>query len=243
MSYPLPKNEEARLQTLRDYNILDTGEEKVFDDVTFIASTVCETPVSIIALIDKDRQWFKSAHGVPHRATPRELAFCNYTILQKKPLVVPDLREDARHSSNPLVTNAPHVRFYAGAPLITPGGFVLGTVCVVDIKPRELNADQVKALEYQARQVMTQLELRRVSKSLEAETVHLRKLEGLLPVCSHCHGLREDTDYWTKVDAYTTDNPAAVARQGCCKACAKKIETEMLLKSSLKAANNPQQPV
>ncbi|ARV58703.1 guanylate cyclase [Nostocales cyanobacterium HT-58-2] len=158
---PLPSNEIARLNALCQYHILDTPPEKIFDDFTFLAAQICRTPIALISLVDGDRQWFKSKVGVTVNETSRDVAFCAYAILQQKPLVVRNALSDSRFATNPLVTSDPNIRFYAGAPLITPEGLAIGTLCVIDIVPRDLTPEQTEGLRVLSGQVITQLELRR----------------------------------------------------------------------------------
>ena len=158
---PLPNNEIARLNALRQYQILDTPPEKVFDDFTFLAAQICGTPIALISFLDGNRQWFKSRIGLAAPETKRDLAFCAYTILQRKPLVVKNALADPRFVTNSLVTSDPNIRFYAGAPLVTPEGFGIGTLCVIDTVPRDLSLEQVEALQVLSSQVIAQLELRR----------------------------------------------------------------------------------
>jgi PAS domain S-box-containing protein len=159
----LPENEEARLEALRDLEILDTPPEPEFDDLAAIASQICGTPISLISLVDRDRQWFKAEIGTGQRVneTPRDVAFCAHAILQRDITVVPDATQDPRFSDNPLVTTDPKIRFYAGTPLRMSDGHALGTLCVVDLKPRTLTPAQEKALRALGHQVEAQLELRR----------------------------------------------------------------------------------
>ncbi len=158
---PLPANEAARLEALRQYQILDTDAEEVFDDITRLATYICQTPIAVISLVDHDRQWFKARVGLAPRETSRDCAFCAHAILQDSPTVVPDALADARFADNPLVTAEPHIRLYAGAPLITAEGFKLGTLCVIDREPRTLSNEQLAVLRILANQVMAHLETRR----------------------------------------------------------------------------------
>ena len=158
---PIPANELQRLATLAKYQILDTPSDPTFDHLTRLLAKLCQTPIAFISIVDQERQWFKSKLGLTINETPREIAFCAYTICQDDLLIVPDAAIDPRFATNPLVTSHPKLRFYAGAPLVNHEGFVLGTLCIADFKPRELNSEQQETLKILADQVMSVLELRR----------------------------------------------------------------------------------
>ncbi len=156
--------------------------EQDYEDVTSLASYICGTPIALISLVDRNRQWFKSAAGIEITETSREHSFCAHTLVKAQTLVVEDALQDPRFADNPLVTGDPGIRFYAGAPLIEPGGHVLGTVCVIDTKPRVLTPEQIAALEALSRQVMARLELRlKVAEELR-RTDALRTAEKLAVV-------------------------------------------------------------
>ena len=180
MKAPLPQDEAARLDALYQYKVLDTDPEKAFDDLVLLAASVCGTPIALVSLTDECRQWFKSKLGIDAVQTPRDVAFCAYAILQPDVLVVPDTLNDERFATNPLVTNAPHIRFYAATPLIAPSGHALGTLCVIDYVPRSLTPEQVEALRALGRQVVTQLELRRYVEALQQSEQRLRQMNEQL---------------------------------------------------------------
>ncbi|WP_020469992.1 sensor domain-containing diguanylate cyclase [Zavarzinella formosa] len=168
MVAPVPPNEAARLQALYSFDILDSEAEQAYDDITRLAARLCNTPITVVSLIDGHRQWFKSKVGLDASETPLDVAFCTHTILEHETVIVPDATKDPRFCDNPLVTGAPDIRFYAGAQLTTPDGFNLGTLCVVDMIPREFTPEQKADLEALARQVMAQFVLRRQVAELKA---------------------------------------------------------------------------
>ena len=166
-SAPLPQNEDERLAELLSYDVLDTEAEQLFDDLTVLASQICETPIALISLIDPNRQWFKSRVGLDAEETSRDIAFCSHAILQDDVFEIPNATLDPRFHDNPLVTGAPDIRFYAGAPLITPSGHAIGTLCAIDSKPRKLTETQKASLQTLSKSVVAHLELKRKNRELE----------------------------------------------------------------------------
>jgi PAS domain S-box-containing protein len=181
---PPTPDDEARLSALHRYNILDTDYEQAFDDLARLAADICETPIALISLVDRERQWFKAAIGTAVRETPRDISFCSHAIRQSSLFVVSDMLRDERFRDNPLVTGEPHLRFYAGAILESSDGYPLGTLCVLDHQPRTLTDRQLHALRILAREVMTQLELR----------LRLREQETLLEERRKAAAEREEGD-------------------------------------------------
>ena len=173
-------DEFRRLESLRAYDILDTEPEAAFDRLTAVAAGLFETPVSLVSLIDETRQWFKSCHGLSVNETPRDIAFCDYAIRGEDVLVVPDATRDPRFRSNPLVTGDPHIRFYAGAPLRTPGGQILGTLCVIDFRPRRPSPEKIRLLSLLAQAVVDALELRQALAHRDEEIGRRRQADAEL---------------------------------------------------------------
>jgi diguanylate cyclase (GGDEF)-like protein len=165
----LPSNEQQRLRALHSYGILDSAAEQAFDDLARIAALSCDMPIALISLVDKDRQWFKSHIGLDATQTHRDLSFCAHAILSPtEVMVVPDARLDERFAGHPAVVGEPHIIFYAGAPMVSPTGEAIGTVCIADHKPRILSDVQLQILRSLAAQAITQLEMRRSLMTLEA---------------------------------------------------------------------------
>jgi PAS domain S-box-containing protein len=185
----IPTNESERLVALDRYKILDTLPEQVYDDLTQLAADICGTPIALISLVDKNRQWFKSRVGIDATETPRDISFCGHAVAEGSILNVPDARLDPRFADNPLVTKAPKIRFYAGVPLITDDNFALGTLCVIDRQPRYLTEQQISQLEALSRLVISQLELRLKEESLRilasvvessVDAIITKTLEGII---------------------------------------------------------------
>jgi GAF domain-containing protein len=195
----MSSNEAARVGALQKYAILDSEPEHAFDDLTFLASYVCKTPIALISLIDENRQWFKAKVGISATETSRDIAFCSTAIQQPDVFVVPDAMKDERFCKNPLVVSEPNIRFYAGAPLVNEEGYALGTLCVIDRAPRELGADQEAALKALSRLVLMQMEFRRnlilLKEALSDRTREeherereLKKVQDTLMRVLHLHG-------------------------------------------------------
>lgn len=192
MSPNQPDFELERLEALHRYEILDTLAEQAYDDITLIAAHIAQSPIALISLVDRDRQWFKSKIGIAVSETPREVALCAHAIRNpREPLIVTDATQDARFMDNDLVTGDPRIRFYFGAPLVTPDDYALGTLCVIDRTPRSLSSQQIGALSALSRQVITQLELRRYSAELRQAAadreVYLAQLENYQQKLEHAN--------------------------------------------------------
>jgi diguanylate cyclase (GGDEF)-like protein len=201
--------ESARLSALRSYCVLDTGRESRFDDLTCLAASICETPYSLVSLVDTNRLFFKSAHGMDVREVPHPDFFCGHAIRQRDVFIVPDAAKDPRFAGHPLVVDGPRVRFYAGAPLVTPQDHALGTLCVVDVAPRKLDARQIETLRILARQAMCQLDLnlqamrdpltglynrRQLDEGLHREVLRARRIEAPVGV------MAIDVDHFKRVN-------------------------------------------
>lgn len=164
----IPEDEQQRLEALNSYHILDTETEKEFDDLVQLAADICETPIALISLVDPKRQWFKASVGLDAKETSRDIAFCSHAILQKDILEVEDTFLDSRFIDNPLVLDAPNIRFYAGAQLTTPEGFKLGTLCAISDKPKKLTDKQRSSLKIIASEVIARMELHKKLRQLES---------------------------------------------------------------------------
>lgn len=184
----IPANEQERLSALYEYNILDTLPEEHYDNITKLASEICNTPIALVSLVDEARQWFKSKQGLPAQMTDtsREQAFCSYAILKpNEMMLVPDARLDERFSDSPLVTGPTNINFYAGVPLVTQKGYPVGTLCIIDHKPKEMTEGQKEALKILAKQVVQLLELHKRNQDLERSRLQLENVNKELDKFAH----------------------------------------------------------
>ena len=216
---PLDAAEDARLAALAEYCVLDTPAEDDYDDLTRVAAEVCGTPIALLSLVDRHRQWFKARVGLDAEQTPREQAFCAHALGRKAPLVVADAAADPRFLDNPLVTGEPNIRFYAGAPLVVAGGQAIGTLCVIDRRPRVLEPAQLSALQALSRQVSRLLELRRVNAALAAALAEAERLRARPAVCGGCLRVRDDAGRWQPFGEYVRAGGGVAASPDRCPAC------------------------
>ncbi|MGH2997620.1 MAG: GAF domain-containing protein, partial [Gaiellaceae bacterium] len=186
-----PAGETARLEALLRYQILDTPREPEFDDITLLAARICETPMAAMTLVDADRSWLKSRLGIDASEFPRDLTFCAHAIAGDDLFVVPDAEDDPRFATNPLVTGEPRLRFYAGTPLLTSEGHVLGTLCALDGVPRTLTPEQADGLRALGRQAVARLELRRKVLELEQASTYVTLLQEVAVAANEASSLAE----------------------------------------------------
>ncbi len=232
MKAPLPPDEKERLAALHEYQILDTEPEEEYDDITLLAAQICQVPIALISLVDESRQWFKSKLGVRRCQTPRDVAFCAHAILQAEPLIIRDALKDFRFADNALVKRSPHIRFYAGFPLLNPQGHSLGTLCAIDRRPRQLSPSQDRAMRALSRVVISRMELRRISAHLACELEKVKTLHGLLPICSWCKRIRDDHGYWNQVETYISAHTEADFTHGICPECKDRLIAQTRPKES-----------
>ena len=199
----IPRNETQRLRALRAYKILDTLAEQAYDDLTYLAAQICDAPIALISLVDRDRQWFKSRVGLDAEETSRKVSFCAHAIHHPGELLeVEDALEDQRFAGNPLVTGDPHIRFYAGMPIVDAAGLALGTLCVIDRKPRVLKQAQRRALKALSRQVMAQI---RLSSELAVSHNRSRYFESILESAGGIIYELDANGIFTYVNEYMVD--------------------------------------
>lgn len=214
----LPTNEKQRLKALHAYQILDPLPEEDYDNITRIASMICQTPISLITLIDDKRQWFKSSHGLEMSETPRNIAYCSHALLRpNEPMVVNNALKDERFFDNPLATESPQVIFYAGIPLVNSDGFALGALCVMDHKPREISDEQLAVLKSLSNQVVKLLELRKTKLTLKKTQLQLEITNENLKEFAYvvAHDLKEPLRHIKQfAEALSEDYPEKLGENG-----------------------------
>ena len=211
--------ERLRVEALHSYQLLDTASEAAFDDLATMAAELCDVPIAVVSLIDAHRQWSKAAHGCPRGEVERELSFCTHAIESDEALVVPDAQQDPRFCDNMMVVGEPYIRLYAGQPLIDRDGHRLGTLCLIDRKPRELDSSTRKVLDQISRQVVHLMELRRSNRLLKECLDRVGQIAELVPMCSHCHSVRDGEDEWQRIEQYFRDLNGTRFTHGVCPAC------------------------
>jgi GAF domain-containing protein len=223
-----------REATLRQYDILDTAPEQSFDDLTQLTSFICNTPIAMVSLLDTRRQWFKARIGVDDSETPIEQSFCAEAINHDGVFTVHDASQDEHFKNYPNVTGGPHIRFYAGSPLVSPEGVAIGTLCAIDRVPRQLSPEQSDALAALSRQVMRTMELRRTVNALQTALLEIAAakkeiddLQGILPMCCYCRKVRDDANYWQNVEDYLSNHTDMRFSHGFCPDCEARARQEM----------------
>ena len=204
---------------LHEYRILGTRPEQSFDDITAIASETCQVPIALLSLVDSDRQWFKSKVGLDTDETPRDWSFCAHAILSSEPLIVQDALKDERFKDNPLVCGDPEIRLYAGFPLQNNEAHRIGTLCVIDREPRDLNSTQRRVMEALARQAVAFLELRKRSLRLLEAVCQLENRGGIISTCSYCRKAKDERGHWLHPDQYLSQHTSLSFSHGICDAC------------------------
>lgn len=181
---PIPSYEKERLKTLRDYQILDTCADEYLDEITKLASQLTNSPIALISLVDENRQWFKSKQGIDASETPRDISYCGHAVLQDDIFIVENAEKDERFCDNPLFLNSPHVTFYAGVPLKAPNGHNIGTICVIDNKPKQLDESNQKILKNLAKQIILFFELKKKNiKLMQQKILEFNEILSATPSC------------------------------------------------------------
>ena len=217
------------MTTLHRYEILESVSERTYEDIVKLAAHIIEAPIAAILQIDDGDHRLKSSVGVrgAELFSMHTKSFCQETMHEQDVLVVEDAAMDERFLQNPIVTSGQQIRFYAGAPLAMPDGLGLGSLCVMDTRPRRIARREKEMLQSLARMVMTTMELHRVSDALASEVLKVKNLTGLLPICSGCKNIRNDGGYWQRVESYVQENSSAEFTHGMCPSCAQKYFPEV----------------
>jgi hypothetical protein len=212
-------HEQARLDALRGYGILDSEPERRFDDIAKLAAAALDMPIAMVSLVDDKRQWSMAAVGIARDEVPRAHSFCTHAITQDWTLVIDDASVDARVSATPIVSGPTQARFYAGAPLITPEGHRVGTVCVIDRVPRTLSRRELEMLASIARQTIELLEHRLTAARLGAAQARLQTMATLIPICSHCRKVRDEANQWLTLERLVQAKTGSRFTHGICPDC------------------------
>ena len=224
----IPEFEQERLKALSEYRILGTRPEQSYDDITHMASLVCETPIALLSLVDSDRQWFKSKVGIDAEETPRDWSFCAHAIHTDQPLIVTDALQDERFVDNPLVCGDPKIRFYAGFPLNNDAEHRIGTLCVIDRKPNKLSGNQLQIMQALSRQVVAFLDLRKRSINLLDSFCLESTPSGIISTCSYCRKAKDEKGDWVHLDQYLSRRSTLSFSHGICDNCIEEHFPEVL---------------
>lgn len=214
---PLPPNETERLAVLNRLNILDTEPDPVFDGIVMLAATLFDVPISLVSLVDTDRQWFKARIGLDDRTTPRDIGFCSHTILGEDVLVVEDASRDTRFASSPLVTGYPDVRFYAGTPLAIENGINVGSLCIIDHEPRKVSDAELECLRVLARSVVAHMRLNRLEQEWPG-------MGARIALCAWCHNVKvavDGVESWKPLHEHVA--ATETVSHGICPKCAARV--------------------
>jgi GAF domain-containing protein len=211
--------EQSRLDALHGYGILDSEPERRFDDIAKLAATALDMPIAMVSLVDDKRQWSMAAIGIPRGEVPRAHSFCTHAITQDWTLVIDDASVDARVNATSYVSGPTQARFYAGAPLITPEGHRVGTVCVIDRTPRSLARRELEMLAGIARQTIELLEHRLTAARLGAAQARLQTMATLIPICSHCRKVRDEANQWLTLERLVQAKTGSRFTHGICPDC------------------------
>jgi hypothetical protein len=214
-----PSREQLRLDALRLYGVLDCEPERRYDEIANLAAAALDMPIAMVSLVDADRQWPLATVGIARDEVPRSQSFCTHAIGRDEPLVIDDASSDARVSSTLLVTGETKARFYAGAPLVTPQGHHVGTVCVIDRTPRELSPRKLDILVGLARQTIELLEHRLTAARLLDAQARLRTMATLIPICSHCRKVRDESNQWLTLERLVQAKTGSRFTHGICPEC------------------------
>ena len=220
-------NEPRRLAALKEYHVLDAAAEKSYDGITELAAHICNVPITLICQKDDPQQVIKSKAAFGKNVAVACKSFCSRIISSRVPLIVRDARKDKRFANSTLVTRPPKIRFYAGFPLLDSEGAAIGTLCVMDRRPRRLTTTQRRVMQALARKVVVLIELRRVSAHLASALAQVKTLRGLIPICAWCKRIRDDGGYWSQIEAYFHAHADADFTHSICPNCLKKERTRL----------------